>query len=41
MAHFAILDESNIVTRVEVINNDVILDDDGVEFRSNKDSKYR
>ena len=31
MAHFAILDESNIVTRVEVINNDVILDGDGVE----------
>ena len=31
MAHFAILNESNIVTRVEVINNAVILDDDGVE----------
>ena len=31
MAHFATLDESNIVTRVEVINNDVILDGDGVE----------
>jgi hypothetical protein len=31
MAHFAILNESNIVTRVEVINNDVILDGDGVE----------
>ena len=31
MAHFATLDESNIVTRVEVINNDIILDGDGVE----------
>ena len=31
MAHFAILDESNIVTRVEVINNAVLLDGDGVE----------
>jgi len=31
MAHFAILNESNIVTRVEVINNDVLLDGDGVE----------
>ena len=31
MAHFATLDESNIVIRVEVINNDVILDGDGVE----------
>jgi len=31
MAHFAILNESNIVTRVEVINNAVILDDDDVE----------
>ena len=31
MAHFTTLDESNIVTRVEVINNDVILDGDGVE----------
>jgi len=31
MAHFATLDESNIVTKVEVINNDVILDGDGVE----------
>jgi|TARA_B110000977_G_scaffold80714_1_gene108028 hypothetical protein len=31
MAHFATLNESNIVTRVEVINNAVILDDDGVE----------
>ena len=31
MAHFATLDESNIVTRVEVVNNDVILDGDGVE----------
>ena len=31
MAHFATLDESNIVTRVEVINNAVLLDGDGVE----------
>ena len=31
MAHFTTLDESNIVTRVEGINNDVILDGDGVE----------
>jgi len=31
MAHFTTLDESNIVIRVEVINNDVILDGDGVE----------
>ena len=31
MAHFASLNESNIVIRVEVINNAVILDDDDVE----------
>ena len=31
MAHFTTLDESNIVIKVEVINNDVILDGDGVE----------
>ena len=31
MAHFATLDESNIVTQVDVIVNDVILDGDGVE----------
>ena len=31
MAHFATLDESNIVTKVEAIVNDVILDGDGVE----------
>ena len=31
MAHFATLNESNIVTRVESIVNDVILDGDGVE----------
>ena len=31
MAHFAILNESNIVTRVEVIDNAVLLDGDGVE----------
>ena len=31
MAHFATLNESNIVTRVEVIVNAVILDGEGVE----------
>jgi len=31
MAHFITLDESNIITKVEVVNNDVILDGDGVE----------
>ena len=31
MAHFTTLDESNIVTKVEAIVNDVILDGDGVE----------
>jgi len=31
MAHFATLDESNIVTNVEVINNDIIINGDGVE----------
>ena len=31
MAHFATLNESNIVIRVEVINNTVILDDDDAE----------
>ena len=31
MAHFATLNESNIVTRVEVINNAVVLDGDDVE----------
>ena len=31
MAHFAILDDSNIVTTVVVVNNDVITDGDGVE----------
>ena len=31
MAHFAILNESNIVIRVEVVNNNVILDDDDAE----------
>ena len=31
MAHFAILNESNIVTEVLVVNNDVLLDGDGVE----------
>ena len=31
MAHFAELDENNIVTRVVVVNNDVLLDESGVE----------
>ena len=31
MAHFATLNESNIVTKVEVVNNNVILDGDDVE----------
>ena len=31
MAHFTTLDESNVVIKVEAINNDVILDGDGVE----------
>jgi hypothetical protein len=31
MAHFATINESNIVTNVEAIVNDVILDGDGVE----------
>ena len=33
MAHFALLDENNIVLRVEVISNDVAVDEDtGIEF---------
>ena len=31
MAHFAKLDENDIVLRVNVVNNDVILDGEGVE----------
>ena len=31
MAHFAKIDSSNIVMRVEVVNNNVILDGNGVE----------
>ena len=31
MAHFAVLNESNIVTEVVVVNNEVITDVDGVE----------
>ena len=31
MAHFTTLDESNIVIRVEVVNNSVITDGEGVE----------
>ena len=34
MAHFAQLDENNIVTQVIVVNNDVILDTNGVEQES-------
>lgn len=31
MAHFAKLNETNIVIGVEVLNNEVIIDDDGIE----------
>ncbi len=31
MAHFAQLDEKNVVTQVIVVNNETILDSDGVE----------
>lgn len=31
MAHFAQIDENNIVTRVTVVSNDVMLDEQGVE----------
>lgn len=31
MAHFAELDENNVVIRVIVVSNDVLLDDNGVE----------
>ena len=31
MAHFAVLDESNIVTQVLVVSDDVITDENGVE----------
>tara|TARA_R110000744_G_scaffold127543_1_gene234345 strand:+ start:533 stop:1000 length:468 start_codon:yes stop_codon:yes gene_type:complete len=31
MAHFAVLDESNIVTKVLVVSDDVITDENGVE----------
>lgn len=31
MAHFAELDENNIVQQVIVVNNEVILDEDGIE----------
>ena len=31
MAHFTILNDSNIVTQIDVVNNDVVLDGDGVE----------
>lgn len=31
MAHFAQLDENNIVTQVIVVNNDVLLDENGIE----------
>ncbi len=31
MAHFAEIDENNIVQQVIVVNNEVILDEDGIE----------
>lgn len=31
MAHFAELDDNNIVQRVIVVNNEVLLDEDGIE----------
>jgi hypothetical protein len=31
MAHFAKLDENNIVTEVLVVNNDVLIDEEGGE----------
>ena len=31
MAHFTTLNDSNIVTQIDVVNNDVVLDGDGVE----------
>jgi hypothetical protein len=34
MAHFARLDENNIVTEVIVVNNSVLLDENGVEQES-------
>lgn len=34
MAHFAELDENNIVLRVVVVNNAELLDEDGVEQES-------
>jgi hypothetical protein len=35
MAHFAELDENNIVTRVIVVNNDVLLDENELESEQN------
>tara|TARA_R110000796_G_scaffold120824_1_gene234989 strand:- start:123 stop:392 length:270 start_codon:yes stop_codon:yes gene_type:complete len=34
MAHFAKIDENNIVVEVIVVHNNVLLDDDGVEQES-------
>jgi hypothetical protein len=34
MAHFAKIDENNIVVEVIVVHNDVLLDDNGVEQES-------
>jgi|TARA_R110000751_G_scaffold80280_1_gene162109 hypothetical protein len=34
MAHFANIDENNIVVQVIVVHNDVLLDEDGVEQES-------
>ena len=36
MAHFAEIDENNIVLRVNAINNEVITDGDGVEPRTTR-----
>jgi len=35
MAHFAKLDENNIVLEVVVVNNDVLLDNNGIEQETN------
>jgi hypothetical protein len=34
MAHFAELDENNVVVRVVVVSNDAVVDEDGVEQES-------
>ena len=40
MAHFAKLDSDNIVEEVFVINNDEMLDEDGVERLINSDGRF-